>query len=182
LEEEVPGMLILVLGGGASGKSARAEDLACGFPGKRLYVATMEPFGAEAEKRIARHRAMRSEKGFESVDCYRELSSLDPQKDTQVILLECLGNLLANEMFGRDAPGCEDRIRRGLMHLEGLPNIKHLVVVSNEVSLDGDRYDPETLEYIRILNRLNGWLADRADRVEEVVCGIPLLLKGEEGV
>jgi len=173
-------MLTFVLGGGASGKSARAEELACRLPGKRLYVATMEPFGPEAEKRIARHQAMRREKGFISLDCYRNLEALRPQQDVQVILLECLGNLLANEMFGVGFSGCEDRIRRGIKHLEELSYLNHLLVVSNEVSLDGDWYDPETREYILALNRLNRWLADRADRVEEVVCGIPLLLKGEK--
>ena len=54
-------MFTLVVGGAASGKSEYAEQLilrAGALP--RYYVATMEPFGAEARARIARHRARKS--------------------------------------------------------------------------------------------------------------------------
>ena len=35
-------------------------------PSSRLYLATMQPFGAAAQARIARHRALRQGKGFET--------------------------------------------------------------------------------------------------------------------
>lgn len=58
-------MLILVLGGSGSGKSAFAEALTMSFGGTRAYIATMEPFGEEGRRRIERHRLMRKDKGFE---------------------------------------------------------------------------------------------------------------------
>lgn len=45
-----------VIGAAASGKSAYAEFLCLGHDGPRVYLATMEPFGEEGTRRIARHR------------------------------------------------------------------------------------------------------------------------------
>lgn len=49
-------MLAFVAGGAASGKSAWAEALAVALGGKKCYLATMEPFGKEAQERIQKHR------------------------------------------------------------------------------------------------------------------------------
>lgn len=54
-----------------------------------------------------------------------------------------------------------------------------LVVVTNDVFADEGRYDPETLGYRDVLGAFNRVLAARAERVVEVVCGIPLTVKGE---
>lgn len=45
----------------------------------------------------------------------------------------------------------------------------------------GEDYTPETMEYIRLMGRLNCLLAERASEVVEVVYGIPVVLKGEKG-
>ena len=58
------GMLILVSGGAASGKSEFAESLAVSSPGlPRIYLATMKLWDAECEARAEKHRAMRAGKG-----------------------------------------------------------------------------------------------------------------------
>ena len=66
-------MLRLIIGGSASGKSEYAERLVCPLPGKRIYVATMEPFGEEGRERIARHRKLREGKGFVTAEVPRDL-------------------------------------------------------------------------------------------------------------
>ena len=55
----------------------------------------------------------------------------------------------------------------------------HLVVVSNEITSDGIEYDPSTQAFLALLGELDRKLARRADLVVEVVCGLPLVLKGE---
>ena len=40
-------MVNLVIGAAASGKSEYAEDIVMSLPGEKIYIATMEPFGAE---------------------------------------------------------------------------------------------------------------------------------------
>ena len=67
------GMLTLVIGGSASGKSEYAEQHVMSLNGARIYIATMEPFGKEAADRISKHRQMRKNKGFETIECYTGL-------------------------------------------------------------------------------------------------------------
>lgn len=66
---------------------------------------------------------------------------------------------------------------RGILHLRTL--CRHLVTVTNEVFSDGIIYDPETESYIRILAEVNRRLAEAADGVTEVVCGLPAAVKGK---
>ena len=51
--------------------------------------------------------------------------------------------------------------------------------MTNEVFSGGKDYEGETLRYLRELAQINRALAAKADRVVEVVCGLPNLLKGE---
>ena len=98
-------MFTLVIGGSASGKSDYAERhvLSLEGGGPRIYIATMEPFGEEAQARIARHHAMRRDRGFETIECYRNAGAVRLPENSNV-LLEDLGNLAANELFGADLP------------------------------------------------------------------------------
>ena len=48
------------------------------------------------------------------------------------------------------------------------------VVITNEVGSDGEMYEKETLEYIRLLGLVNCRLAQMASQVVEVVYGIPV--------
>ena len=47
-------------------------------------------------------------------------------------------------------------------------------VITNEVGSDGEMYEKETLEYIRLLGLVNCRLAKMASEVIEVVYGIPV--------
>lgn len=171
-------MRTLVVGGSASGKSEYAEELALSFDkAPLLYIATMEPFGWEALDRIERHRRMRAHKGFDTMECYRALESLAvPAGST--ILLECVTNLAANEMFSFKGAGAGtvEAVLRGLHKLSA--TCAHLVVVSGNIFEDGTVYDAETTRYLHYLAEINRRLADDFDQVVEVVCGIPIIRKG----
>ena len=88
----VRNMLILVTGGSGSGKSAFAESVVMGLKTRpNLYIATMYPFDEECHRRIARHRLMRRDKGFETLECYTGLKDAKiPSSGTT--LLECMSN------------------------------------------------------------------------------------------
>jgi adenosylcobinamide kinase/adenosylcobinamide-phosphate guanylyltransferase len=170
-------MLILVSGGAASGKSEYAEQLALQCPGnQRFYLATMEVWDDESRRRVARHRELRRGKGFSTLEAPRDLDqvTIPPQS---CVLLECLSNLVANELFGPN--GREDALSRLTAGLDGLiRQSESLVVVTNELFSDGITYPPETQEYLHILSDLNRRLAQQAQQVYEVVCGIPICWKG----
>ncbi len=90
----------LVIGAAASGKSAYAESLCLGHDGPRVYLATMEPFREEGARRIARHRALREGKGFSTLECSRDVGAAAPGLPRGcTLLLEDVGNLVANELF-----------------------------------------------------------------------------------
>ena len=50
-------------------------------------------------------------------------------------------------------------------------------MVSNNVFEDGITYDETTTKYIRAMGKINQKLAALADRVVEVVEGIPVIIK-----
>jgi adenosylcobinamide kinase/adenosylcobinamide-phosphate guanylyltransferase len=169
-------MMILVTGGSKSGKSSLAERFFDGFPGERYYLATMQPFGADARAAIERHRAMRAGKGFLTVERCTDLAGLDLPRGCGV-LLECMGNLCANEMFRED--GIYDPVSpvlRGIAHIRETADL--FVIVTNEVGADGIAYPPETMQYIRCLAEINRKTAAFADTVIECTAGIPNVLKG----
>lgn len=169
-------MLILVYGGAGSGKSEYAERLIVESGlARRTYIATMEPCGEAAAARIARHRRLRAGKGFETVECLRDLAAL-PLPAGGAALLEDLTNLLANEWFGGERTGAAGRVLDGLSHLGAAAGLA--VVVANDLFTDGLTYDPETEAYLEVLSAVHREAAARADAVCEVVCGIPLRWKG----
>ena len=173
-------MLTLVVGGAASGKSAYAEALLLRSAAvRRIYLAAMEPFGPEAEARIKRHRAMRSEKGFETLECYVNIKCA-PVPSGASVLLEDLGNLCANELFSPQGAGkgAIDSILRGIDVL--YRRCRDLIIVSNEVFTGGADYGPETMRYLSLLSYVNRKIAARADAVCEICGGVAMYYKGAE--
>lgn len=186
-------MMVLVVGGSGSGKSAYAEERAQmlaaggavdGYSGgrsRKYYLATMRIFDEEGQRKADRHRRLRSGKGFCTVELPRAVHQLlgRPGMKEAVILLECISNLTANEMFAGPEPEEESRVAGTVT--EEVAALKdgaaHLVVVSSQVSDDGVAYDGATMAYIRALGKINRNLARMADQVVEVVAGIPLTLK-----
>ena len=172
-------MLTLVLGGAASGKSEYAESLVLQTTGPRFYLATMQVWDAECAARVEKHRRMRAEKRFETVECPLHLDAVRlPARGTA--LLEDLGNLTANELY--DPAGAGEQAAEAI--LAGLDSLaaqcENLIVVSNEVFSGGADYAGDTERYLLTLARVNNAFAARADRVVRVVCGIPVYYKGVE--
>lgn len=178
-------MIVMVIGESGSGKSEYAENLLVRMagkkqpvkPGKMYYIATMKPYGKEARERIRRHQELRTGKGFTTVECYNDPGKLKLEKGSN-ILLECMSNLAANEMFDN---GCQDKgtvcneICNSIEKL--INNAANIVIVTNDISEDGVLYDRGTMEYISLLGMLNGYLARISDKVIEVIYSCPLVIK-----
>ena len=175
-------MLMLVTGGSGSGKSEYAEGIAVSLAEREglplYYIAAMKPYGEEGKRRVERHRRLRAGKGFQTVERYVALKGQELPEEG-VVLLECLSNLTANEMFEPEGAGdgTEEAVLAGVEALSG--RSRHLVVVTNDIFSDGITYDEVTGLYQERLGHINRELAARAEQVTEVVCGIPLQLKKE---
>ena len=224
-------MLHMVYGGSASGKSSYAESIAMSLQGdgRLLYIATMYPYkwgkaelDPEMMQRIERHRAMRADKGFDTVECYRHVEHIMAKRQ-DVLLLECMSNLLANEMYlepdsddgglaetmsevekaGVDGNVGSDVEKTGIAGEAGFEmsktmspvskkivqalvdlstRVQDLVIVTNDVFSDGGSltYDESTREYVKNLAEINCALAREAATVTEIVCGIPVKIKGDK--
>ena len=170
-------MLTIVTGGSGSGKSAFAEDKVLAFgEAQRVYIATMHPFDEESHKRIERHRKMRAGKGFETIECYTGLKDVKLPSGC-VVLLECMSNLVANEMF--EEQGAHEQTVKDIMSGidELIRQAAHVVIVTNEIFSDAVVFDKEMASYLEYLGKINQAVALRADEVVEVVYGIPVYQK-----
>lgn len=215
-------MITLIMGGSGSGKSAYAEDYALAQAGEasKYYIATMQIYDAEGQRKVERHRKLRAGKGFVTIEqptdiaeaglqivtvqqseCRQKMNMAevsgaadevvekrsasiagDEKEETQnasTALLECMSNLVANEMFsGEQMPDVDTVVEEIVQGIASLTSqLSHLVIVSNNVFEDGIEYDETTLRYIEALGRINTRLAEMADHVVEVVVGIPVIIK-----
>lgn len=206
-------MIALVIGGSGSGKSAYAEQMAvkAAGNGSLYYVATMQVYDEEGKKKVERHQKMREGKGFLTIEQPRRLKEAAKKVATEkvatekvsagkvaagkvaaervpagkIVLLECMSNLVANEMFSEEnlsAVMDEAKIKQ-LSHeiISGVTALQDscdiLIIVTNQIFEDGIRYDASTMDYIRLLGDINRQIAERAEQVVEVVAGIPIFIK-----
>ncbi|MFV0528830.1 MAG: bifunctional adenosylcobinamide kinase/adenosylcobinamide-phosphate guanylyltransferase [Lachnospiraceae bacterium] len=171
-------MMTVITGGSGSGKSAYAEAQAVRMPqNNRYYIATMQVMDAESVYRIERHKAMRAGKGFATIECPQALEELVLPQHQGTALLECMSNLVANEMFMPNAEpqGTVERVLRGVKRLR--EQTQELLIVTNEVFSSGEYYEGDMKDYLTNLGLINQKIAQMADRVVEVVYGIPVILK-----
>lgn len=208
-------MITLITGGSGSGKSAYAEKYICHASNEKgckekYYIATMQVFDDEGQRKIDRHRRLRAGKGFITIEQPRDikkavekLQSENCLKTGRSALLECMSNLVANEMFPTvDASGIQaaEAKKEALDDPENMndyetaqishvskkvlkevsilsENVAELVIVTNNVFEDGVSYDESTMNYIKAMGIVNRGLAAMAERVVEVVAGIPVTVK-----
>jgi adenosylcobinamide kinase/adenosylcobinamide-phosphate guanylyltransferase len=132
----------------------------------------MNPSGEEAKLRIERHRAARENKGFVSIERYTGLEGLAgtlPQGCA--VLLECVANLLANEIFDVGGNG-KNAVTAGIRALRERAEL--LLVVTNEIGADGAAYEAQTRDYQLALGEINRTLAAESDQFVEMAAGLPL--------
>lgn len=94
-----------------------------------------------------------------------------------------MGNLVANELFAEGGLSPRDPDAAAREVLGGIERLAqaaaYTVVVTVDVFADGMRYDEGTEAWRRALARVNAGVAALADHAVEVVCGIPVWMKGE---
>lgn len=177
-------MVTLVIGGSGSGKSAHAEILMCEISDvkNKYYLATMQIYDDDGRRKVERHKKLRQGKGFLTIEEPRDIeqAALKMKAGPNAVLLECMSNLAANEMFGEKMLPAGQVVKKILSGMSELQKeVKHLIVVTNNVFEDGITYDDGTMQYLKALGEINRRLAAKADKVVEVVVGLPIVIKGE---
>lgn len=193
-------MVFFITGGNDNGKSEYAEDLVIKLsPGgrsagyTRIYLATMGARDEESLKRIKKHIFRRKDMEYITIEKSFDVGSIDitnidiangSEKNVnedkggkRILLIEDIPNLLAGEMFKGTSfyPDVADKITADIMKL--ISACEHTVIVTNEVFSDGMIYDEYTTTYLREFGTINRRLAGYSDKVVELVCGIPLIIK-----
>ncbi|HAU38995.1 MAG TPA: bifunctional adenosylcobinamide kinase/adenosylcobinamide-phosphate guanylyltransferase [Phycisphaerales bacterium] len=176
--------VILVTGGCRSGKSAYAQRLAEGLPGRRAYVATCPVIDEEMRHRIQRHREARKAAGWETVEESLALAkALTAVGQYDVVLVDCLTLWVNNLLHEAERKGDDldedhvaQRCQEALRACRALPGA--VIFVSNEVGMGIVPDNPLARRYRDLVGRCNQVIAAGADVLTLVSCGIPLFLKG----
>lgn len=193
-------MVFFITGGNDNGKSEYAEDLVIKLsPGgrsagyTRIYLATMGARDEESLKRIKKHIFRRKDMEYITIEKSFDVGSIDitnidiangseknvneDKSGKRILLIEDIPNLLAGEMFKGTSfyPDVADKITADIMKL--ISACEHTVIVTNEVFSDGMIYDEYTTTYLREFGTINRRLAGYSDKVVELICGIPCIVK-----
>ena len=124
---------------------------------------------------------------MENWDTIEETSDLagvlDVSKNYDVYLIDCLTLWINNLMYDGSQKGtvydedCIEKECRKLIACFKKTN-STVILVTNEVGMSIIPADPETRLYRDLIGRANQILAEAADKVVLISCGIPLTLKG----
>ncbi len=179
-------MMILVVGRPDSGKSAKAEELVTEMSAsdKRIYLATMIPYGEEGKERVIKHRTMREGKGFVTVERPKDVGTLPDANgliegiaaSKATVLLECVSNLCANVMFERTdkkqdkllSDKTAEVVIKDILMLKD--KVKNLVVVTNEFEQE-EGFDEDTIRYTQAVSVVNAALKNAADKTYDLIKG-----------
>jgi adenosylcobinamide kinase/adenosylcobinamide-phosphate guanylyltransferase len=173
-------MITLITGGLKSGNSRRALDQALKWRFPVSFIATAEALDDEMKQRIARHREERAalaaardpvvNGGFITIEEPLELDRAVAAAGERAVV-DCIPLWVNNLIYYKR----EDDFSR---ILEGfIAGMSDCIVVTNETGLGNVPFDETTRHYNLLLAEANRKIAAAADRVELMVCGIPLKVK-----
>jgi len=169
----------LILGGARSGKSRRAEAIACSLNENPIYIATAPLIANDHEwqARIERHREERGDH-WQVIEEELALADLLEKQAVagNVVLVDCLTLWLSNLSYaGKHIEQETERLCALLPELGG-----QVILVANEVGMGLVPEHAEGRAFRDAQGRLNQRIAAVADCVEFVAAGLPICLKGEK--
>ena len=171
-------MLELILGGARSGKSRLAEQRAADSGLEVVYIATGQAWDAEMAERPAPKRPDGWRDGG-LVEEPRELARVlrDNAAPGRCLLVDCLTLWLTNLLMLEDETRLAMQRDAFLDALGDLPG--RIILVSNETGLGVVPLGELSRRYVDEAGWLHQAVAERAERVQFCVAGLPMLLKGE---
>jgi adenosylcobinamide kinase/adenosylcobinamide-phosphate guanylyltransferase len=180
-------LFTLVVGGARGGKSRFAQELAEKTGGNVLFVATAEAGDEEMRRRIEKHRISRPA-SWRTLEVTSGLADRirKETKDENVVLIDCI-TLLVNNIIGescREGEQLDEEYIEGKITAEINKLIDYIdesdarfIIVSNEVGLGLVPANHLGRFYRDIMGRANQLLAEQADELYLMVCGLSVPLK-----
>lgn len=176
--------VILYTGGARSGKSSlalhRAEEIGL----RKLFVATCPVIDREMSERVERHKRERGGRGWETIECERELASLfpSPADRFQVVIIDCLTLWVNNLLYHAEMTSTtinDDVVTVACARWLAATDTYHgtLICVTNEVGHGIVPDNPLARRYRDLVGTCNQIIAAKAKEVVLVSCGLPLYLK-----
>jgi len=177
-------VITVITGGARSGKSGYAQKLAENSASQRVYIATARPDDEEMRRRIGRHQASRGESWRtveEPLDLTGAIKTLPPDG---VAVVDCLTLWLSNmmmEAFERGRPFGEDEAAREGEKLRQsiAPLPSPIILVTNEVGMGVMPTNELARRFGDCAGRLNQIIAEEANRVVLMTCGIATIIKNK---
>ncbi|WP_110111904.1 bifunctional adenosylcobinamide kinase/adenosylcobinamide-phosphate guanylyltransferase [Bacillus sp. CGMCC 1.16541] len=183
-------MLIFISGGVRSGKSRVAEQFVIEGeipPNRCIYLATSRITDGEMKERVNRHQCDRDEAQVQwmTYEQSTEIGSLlgEFQVD-DVVLLDCLTNWLANELFVEHMNWDNEQEQGELVEnmldtiVQLNKRVAKLVVVSNDL-FEAGVVNGATYVYMKLLGGLHQHIVAQSEIALSVEAGITCYKKGE---
>lgn len=181
--------ITLIVGGARGGKSRFAQELAEKAGEAILFVATAEAGDDEMRRRIEKHRSTRPA-SWQTLEATTGLSGRIRREiaGKDVVLIDCI-TLLVNNVIAencREGDIFDEELIEGKVTTEITELIDcmrnsqaRFIIVSNEVGLGIVPENKLGRFYRDVLGRANQLLAEYADEVYLLICGLPLPLKNQ---
>ncbi len=175
--------IVLVTGGGRSGKSTYAQNIAESMAGSRAYIATCPVIDDEMAERVRKHRETRRAGRWETIEEPLALADALRGAKHDVCLVDCLTLWVNNVVYEAEKKGrivTEDDIAlRCNDILEACRRRAGTVIfVTNEVGMGIVPDNPLARLYRDLAGRCNQVIAREAEAVVLMVSGIALPIKG----
>lgn len=164
----------LITGGERSGKSTFAEETALSLAERPVYVATARVWDAEFEDRVRLHQERRTER-WDNIEEEKLLSRHD--FTGRVVLVDCVTLWGTNYFFDLNS-----EVHLALMAMQEefdrlTEQDAHFIFVTNEIGMGGVSEHQVQRRFTELQGWMNQYIAQRADRVTLMVCGLPMEVK-----
>ncbi len=172
--------IILITGGQRSGKSEYAEKTASGMTEAPVYLATARIWDEEFRDRVRIHRARRGPQ-WTNIEEEKYLSR--HELNGRVIVIDCITLWCTNFFFdgGKDDGGLPDvqktldEVKKEFDRFTDQDAV--FIFVTNEIGSGGVSDNALQRRFTDMEGWMNRYVAERADEVILMVCGIPVKIK-----
>lgn len=177
--------IILITGGQRSGKSRYAEELALRLSDTPVYVATAHIWDEEFRHRVLMHQQRRGPQ-WTNIEEERLLSRHD--LTGRVAVIDCVTLWCTNFFFDPSSPTSPSQEEWHIIVADALAALKSefdlftshdatYIFVTNELGSGGVSENVVQRHFTDLQGWANQYIAEKADEVILMVCGIPVKIK-----